>query len=135
VLTLDWIRIYPVCRSENDKKEKRLRNNLNKPSKNPFGVGLDAEQVLADSLCAKFLERRCGSRQHRIEAFVLEPFRDCAHRMLHRFSTPNLSWNKLGSMGSKMIAEENGEVHVCDDCRAKKKNPIPWLKKLRNKMH
>jgi hypothetical protein len=105
------------------KKSKQTRQD-------PFSVGLDVEQVLADSLCAKFL--KAGVEEDAIDEAFIGAFQGLAHRMLTIFNT-EFVLEQVGVM-AQMIAEENGEVHVCDDCQAKEKSGSV-SKEVRNKMH
>jgi len=111
------------------KKKVKVKKSKQKKT-DPFGVGLDAEQVLADSLCAKFLKE--GVDPDNIDEAFIGAFQGLAHRMLTVFNT-EFVLEQVGIM-AQMIAEENGEVHVCDDCRAKEESN-PLAKEVRNKMH
>jgi hypothetical protein len=92
-----------------------MSKNRTKPVKKetPFDFGLDAEQVLVDSLCLKFPE---GGNKDDIDEALCGAFSALAHRMLTVFKKDYV----LDMVEDVFkIAEEKNEEHVCDDCLSK----------------
>ena len=102
-------------------KSKKSPKKIKKQK--PFGVGLDAEQALADTLCNKFLKE--GADENDIDDAFVGAFRALTHRMLQIFKTEFIIENV-----EDMIHIAN-EEHVCDECESK--NDLS--KEERNKLH
>ena len=111
-------------------KKKTKVKKTKQTKKDPFSVGLDAEQTLANSLCDKFLKENVNPDD--IDDAFVGAFQGLAYRMLTIFNKEYV-FEQVGIM-AQMLAEENGEVHVCDDCRAKEESG-PVTTEVRNKMH
>lgn len=115
------------------KKVTKKPTNTKKPKEQPpFEVGLETEQILANSLCDKFLQDDTAEEDDIDDAFC-GAFSGLAHRMLTIF-------NKEFVLGivedmSKIMEEEQGEPHVCNDCKEKHGPTAHISDKDRNKMN
>lgn len=111
-------------------KNKKVKKSKQNNKKNPFEAGLDAEQVLADSLCDKFL--KVGVQKDAIDDAFVGAFKGLSHRMLQIFKK-EFVYELLTEMAT-MVDEEHGEAHVCNDCQAKEESGSVSTE-VRNKMH
>lgn len=96
--------------------------------KDPFEFGMDTEQVLANTLCDKFLK----SEGDVIDDAFIGAFNALTHRMLTIFKK-EFVFELVGDM-VRIVEEENTEEHICNDCREEKENGT-ITDEARNKMH
>ena len=95
-----------------NKKSPKSKKSKPKPQ-DPFDAGLDAEQVLADSLCKQFLQ--LGVEQDAIDDAFIGAFKGLGHRMLQIFKKEFVF---------ELLEEVShvDEEHVCDDCKETEEN-------------
>ena len=108
--------------SQKPKKTKKV---------NPTDAGFDAEQLLADSLCNQFLKK--GVDENDIDEAFVTAFKSLSHRMLTIFNK-DFVYELVDAM-SDIVDEDNGVLHVCNDC-LEKHGPAPKISdEDKNKMH
>lgn len=106
-------------------KNKKVKKTNKTPD--PFDAGLNAEQVLADTLCDQFLKE--GVDKDAINKAFVAAFDSLSYRMLQIFGK-EVVFKILGKMASSI--EDDG-VHVCNDCQDEIDNGN--LEEVKNKMH